>query len=62
VDNGPSETPGLAEIAEPETLAHFRFRAGALNNRAVFEILDLLQALIAAAPGESEPAAFQAQA
>ena len=53
---------GIRQMLDSQRLAHFRFRAGALNNRAVFEILDLLQALIAAAPGESEPAAFQAQA
>jgi hypothetical protein len=35
---------------------------GALNNRAVFEIPNLLEALIAAAPGESAQAAFRALA
>jgi len=49
--------------ARPARLAHFRSRARALNNRAVFEIPDLLEALIAAAPGEAESAAaFQALA
>lgn len=53
---------GIAQMLDPLRLAHFRSRVRALNNRAVFEIPDLLEALIAAAPGESAPAAFQALA
>ena len=53
---------GIAQMLDPLRLAHFRSCVGALNNRAVFEIPDLLEALIAAAPGESAPAAFQAMA
>ena len=53
---------GIAQMLDPQRLAHFRSRVRALNNRAVFEIPDLLEALIAAAPGESAPAAFQALA
>jgi len=53
---------GIAQMLDPQRLAHFRSRVRALNNRAVFEIPDLLEALIAAAPGESAPAALQALA
>ena len=53
---------GIAQMLDPQRLAHFRSRVRALNNRAVFEIPDLLEALIAAAPGESAPAAFEALA
>jgi hypothetical protein len=54
---------GIAQMLDPLRLAHFRSCVSALNNRAVFEIPDLLEALIAAAgPGESAPAAFQAMA
>jgi 1,2-diacylglycerol 3-beta-galactosyltransferase len=53
---------GIKQMLDPQRLAHFRSRAGALNNRAVFEIPDLLGALIAAAPAEAEPAAFRALA
>ena len=53
---------GIKQMLDPQRLAHFRSRARAFNNRAVFEIPDLLEALIAAAPGESAPAAFQALA
>ena len=53
---------GIGQMLDPQRLAHFRSRAGALDNRAVFEIPDLLEALIAAAPGKSAPAAFQALA
>ena len=53
---------GIKQMLDPQRLAHFRSRAGALNNRAVFEIPDLLEALIAAAPGESATAAFRALA
>jgi hypothetical protein len=53
---------GIAQMLDSQCLAHFRRRVRALNNRAVFEIPDLLEALIAAAPGESGPAAFRALA
>ncbi len=53
---------GFKQMLDPQRLVHFRSRAGALNNRAVFEIPDLLEALIDAAPGESETAAFRALA
>jgi hypothetical protein len=53
---------GIKQMLDPQRLAHFRSSVGALNNRAVFEIPDLLAALIVAAPGESEPAAFRALA
>ena len=39
---------GLKQMLEPQRLAHFRARAGALNNRAVHEISDLLETLSAA--------------
>ena len=58
-----SEIPaGIAQMLDTQHLAHFRSRAKALNNRALFEIPNLLEALIADAPGESAPAAFQALA
>jgi hypothetical protein len=55
---------GIRQMLDPQRLAHFRSRVGALNNRAVFEIPDLLESLIAAAPGESKKtvAAFRALA
>ena len=53
---------GIKQMLDPARLTHFRSSVGAFNNRAVFEIPDLLEALIAAAPGEFEPAAFQALA
>ena len=52
----------ISQMLDPQRFAHFRARVDALHNRAVFEIPDLLEALIAAARGESEPAAFQALA
>ena len=52
----------ISQMLDPQRFAHFRARVGALNSRAVFETPDLLEALIAAARGESEPAAFQALA
>jgi Glycosyltransferase family 28 C-terminal domain len=58
-----SEIPaGIAQMLDTQRLAHFRSRAKALNNRALFEIPNLLEVLIADAPGESAPAAFQALA
>jgi 1,2-diacylglycerol 3-beta-galactosyltransferase len=53
---------GIGQMLDPERLAHFHSRVSALHNRAVFEISDLLEGLIVAAPGESAPAAFQALA
>jgi len=53
---------GIKQMLDPGRLAHFRSHAGAFNNRAVFEIPDLLETLIATAPGESAPAAFRALA
>jgi hypothetical protein len=53
---------GLKQMLEPQRLAHLRSRAGALNKRAVYEIPDLLETLIAAPCGESGPAAFRALA
>jgi UDP-N-acetylglucosamine:LPS N-acetylglucosamine transferase len=53
---------GIKQMLEPRRFAHFRSSVGVVNNRAVFEIPDLLEELIAAGPGESEPAAFQAPA
>jgi 1,2-diacylglycerol 3-beta-galactosyltransferase len=53
---------GINQMLEPQRLAHFRSRAGELNNRAVFEIPDMLEALIASRRAESESAAFQALA
>jgi hypothetical protein len=53
---------GIKQMLDPPRLMQLRSSVGALNNRAVFEIPDLLETLIAAAPGESEPAAFQALA
>jgi hypothetical protein len=48
---------GIARMIDPAARAHFRARAGASNHRAVFEIPDLLDALIAAAPAQTEAAA-----
>jgi 1,2-diacylglycerol 3-beta-galactosyltransferase len=45
---------GVARMLDPRGFAQFRARAGASNNRAVFEIPDLLDALIAAARPETE--------
>jgi hypothetical protein len=53
---------GIKQMLDPPRLMQLRSSVGALNNRAVFEIPDLLETLIAAASGESEPAAFQALA
>ncbi|HTQ25989.1 MAG TPA: hypothetical protein VMI09_14970 [Candidatus Binataceae bacterium] len=48
---------GVARMLDPRSFAHFRARARASNNRAVFEIPDLLDALIAAARPETETVA-----
>jgi len=48
---------GITQMLEPRRLIHFRARAAKLNNRAVFEIPDLLQTLIAAAATETDSAA-----
>ncbi len=53
---------GIRQMLDPQRLAHFRARAATLNNRAVFEIPDLLEAIIAEASRESAPAALQALA
>jgi hypothetical protein len=53
---------GIEQLLDPQRFADFRSRASALNNRAVFEIPDLLETLIAAVPAESKPAPFQARA
>jgi hypothetical protein len=53
---------GINQMLDPQRLAHFRSRAGELDNRAVFEIPDMLEALIASRRAESESAAFQALA
>jgi len=53
---------GIGQMLDPQRLAHFRSRLRTFDNRAVFEIPDLLEALIAAAPVESAPGAFQALA
>jgi 1,2-diacylglycerol 3-beta-galactosyltransferase len=56
-----SELPSaLRQILDPERLARFRARARALDNRAVFEIPVLLEALIASA--SAEPGAGEARA
>lgn len=41
---------GIEQLLEPRRLAHFRSRVASLNNRAVFEIPDLLAKLIESAP------------
>src|SRR5580704_10092199 len=48
---------GIKQMLDPQRLTHFRARAAKLNNRAVFEIPDLLQTLIAAAATEADSAA-----
>ena len=48
---------GITQMLEPQRLTHFRACAAKLNNRAVFEIPDLLQTLIAAAATEADSAA-----
>ena len=53
---------GIKQMLDPERLAHFRSHARALNNRAVFEIPDLLDALISTPPAQAEIPAFQALA
>jgi hypothetical protein len=53
---------GLKQMFDPRRLAYFRAHAGALKNRAVFEIPDLLEALIASPPDESDTGALQALA
>jgi len=53
---------GIEQMLDPQRFAHFRSRAGALDNRAVFEIPDMLEALIASPRTQSESAAFQALA
>jgi hypothetical protein len=53
---------GIKQMLDPQRLALFHSSIGAVNNRAVFEIPELLETLIAAAAGEAEPAAFQALA
>ena len=47
----------IIQMLDPERLAQFRERAGGLNNRAMFEIPDILQTLIAAAATEADSAA-----
>lgn len=53
---------GIKQMLDPQRLAHFRSRVRAVNNQAVFEIPDLLEALIASPSEQPEPAAFQALA
>jgi 1,2-diacylglycerol 3-beta-galactosyltransferase len=53
---------GIEQMLDPQRFAHFRSRAGALDNRAVFEIPDMLEALIASPRTQSESAAIQALA
>jgi len=48
---------GVAQMLDPRSFAQFRAHAGAFNNRAVFEIPDLLEALIAAAGRDTETVA-----
>lgn len=53
---------GIEHVLKPQRLAHFRSRAGAFKNRAVFEIPDLLEKVIASVPQESGLSAFEALA
>ena len=53
---------GVAAMLDPEQMARFRGRVNALNNQAVFEIPEMLDALIAQGPDQSEPHALEAQA
>jgi UDP-N-acetylglucosamine:LPS N-acetylglucosamine transferase len=53
---------GIGQMLDSRQLAHFRARAAAVGNRAVFEIPDLLAKLVAAAPAKSAPAVSQAMA
>lgn len=48
---------GITQMLEPRRLTHFRACSAKLNNRAVFEIPDLLQTLIAPAATEADSAA-----
>jgi 1,2-diacylglycerol 3-beta-galactosyltransferase len=48
---------GITQMLEPRRLTHFRACSAKLNNRAVFEIPDLLQTLIAPAATEPDSAA-----
>ncbi|HLK86080.1 MAG TPA: hypothetical protein VKT27_06185 [Candidatus Binataceae bacterium] len=52
----------VERMLEPARLAHFRARVSTLNNRAVFEIPELLDELMAQAPAISAPQAFDARA
>jgi UDP-N-acetylglucosamine:LPS N-acetylglucosamine transferase len=53
---------GIGQMLDSRQLAHFRARAAAVGNRAVFEIPELLAKLVAAAPAKSVPAVSQAMA
>ena len=53
---------GIETILGPEWMGQFRSRLGTFNNRAVFEIPEMLEALIALQSGESAPRAFKASA
>jgi 1,2-diacylglycerol 3-beta-galactosyltransferase len=53
---------GIERMLEAGRLAHFRERVCTLDNRAVFEIPELLDELMAQAPVNSAPRAFDARA
>ena len=54
--------PGIERMLAPGRLAHFRARARALNNRAVFEIPDLLHGLMTHAPEKAASQSLDALA
>lgn len=55
-------TAGIEQMLDPERLRRFQARAGALHNRAVFEIPNMLETLIEPLSDQSETDAFQALA
>ncbi len=53
---------GIEKILQPDWMARFHLRAGAFNNRAVFEIPAMLEVLLASRSAESLPGTFKASA
>lgn len=53
---------GIAAMLDAAQFASFRFKAGMIDNRAVFEIPDILEALMSSGRGEIKMEAMQAHA
>jgi 1,2-diacylglycerol 3-beta-galactosyltransferase len=46
VDNFRTIDKAIAKLIQPETLAHYRINATALNNQAVFEVVGILKRIL----------------